>query len=781
MENLFPKKNNSGSVGKMNGSTILRSWLYGCFKYIGLNGVLYTPPATDGTNGQCLKTNGSGTLSWGSASGATAWDDIADPDAAGTVAFTSYAQTLTSTKTNGDMVTISGLGDFGDVSVLKVEQSTGNPTDGTVLEVVSADANCDALVVTANGTNVLAVTGAGAFNVTGTTGITGDTTVTGNLSVTGTWETDALAASTPGGTIAINGDTTGGVNIGSVSTGGITLGGAVTVADGKDVTIGEGQLTIDNDQVNEVALTITSAGTTAGGAIDITAATTTGNVVMVTANDLGTGGAMVLLDSDNIATDNFYLECYNGSADEFTVAKYGATTIAGTASTDVLTITAGDLQITAGDIDIDLGRITIDNTADESNTIKRNNATGTLPVLEVEETNATGGTALLVDSNATDGNDALVVEHDGTGSGLKVTGTAATGTQASFIGPASQTASIVKVDGSTGSWIGAATTGMLHLTSDGALVADASLLRIASSGNIAAANDGACLEILETGNAQATTYAVKIDSTSNEALHVATGKALFDEQPTFTSGIDADGSVDIDFSANTEVFTLDTSANDYAAGTGVATLYASAAGGATNATYLLRMAYKADGDAQDHFILCQDNSTGAAANGDEKFSVSTGGLTKCLGGIAPGSATDSYMKCDTVNLTSAEVKALKASPKELIAAPGADKFIEVVSLVLILDYGSNVFTETADNLVLQYGTSGDDITAAIEMTGFIDQAADTIMAVYPVHPWTANAAADMVNNAVQLYNPNDEIEGNAGNDSQLTCKITYWVHTAGLA
>ena len=89
----------------------------------------------------------------------------------------------------------------------------------------------------------------------------------------------------------------------------------------------------------------------------------------------------------------------------------------------------------------------------------------------------------------------------------------------------------------TGAWVGAATTGMLDIRSTGALVADGSLVRISSAGNIAAANDGACLEILETGAAQATSYAVKIDSTSNEALHVATGKMLVDEIADFTLGL----------------------------------------------------------------------------------------------------------------------------------------------------------------------------------------------------------------------------------------------------
>ncbi|MCK9601788.1 MAG: hypothetical protein M0R06_22280 [Sphaerochaeta sp.] len=301
-----------------------------------------------------------------------------------------------------------------------------------------------------------------------------------------------------------------------------TVTGDLTITDGKHTW---------TDAAAEVAGAWTFSNTTTD-AIQITSGDTTGNVLSITANSITTNGAALYVASS--LTAGYFAEFYNGAANVFTVGRYGATVIGGNAGTDVLTVTAGDVQLTAGDIDIDLGVITIDNTADEGNTIKRNNATGTAPVLEIEETHATGGTTLLIDSNATDANDALQVTHDGTGYGLSVIGTAVTGKQALFQGPASQTVSSVVVDGTTGSWIGAAATGMLHLSSDGALVADASLLRISSTGAISAANDGACLEVVETGAAKATTYAVRIASTSNEALHVDTGLSLFDERITIT-------------------------------------------------------------------------------------------------------------------------------------------------------------------------------------------------------------------------------------------------------
>lgn len=149
--------------------------------------VTFTMPTADGTNGQVLQTNGSGALSFTSAGAATAWDDLGAPDAAKTHAMTSFAQTFTSTKTDGDMFNFQGLGAFGDVSVVRIESKTGNPTDGTVLEIVSHDANVDPLVVSSSASAAALVVGQdGNTAVGGTLAVTGNTTMTGTLTVNGT-------------------------------------------------------------------------------------------------------------------------------------------------------------------------------------------------------------------------------------------------------------------------------------------------------------------------------------------------------------------------------------------------------------------------------------------------------------------------------------------------------------------------------------------------------------------------------------------------------------------
>jgi hypothetical protein len=115
-----------------------------------------------------------------------------------------------------------------------------------------------------------------------------------------------------------------------------------------------------------------------------------------------------------------------------------------------------------------------------------------------------------------------------------------------------------------------------------------------------------------------------------------------------------------------------------------------------------------------------------------------------------------------------------------VAAPGADYFIEFVSAVLILDYGSEALTETSDNLVIQYGTSGADVSAAIESGSFIDAEADTMTFVTP-SAIAGMAAASAVNDNLVLFNTGDgEIGGNATGDTTITAKVTYRIHKAGL-
>lgn len=102
------------------------------------------------------------------------------------------------------------------------------------------------------------------------------------------------------------------------------------------------------------------------------------------------------------------------------------------------------------------------------------------------------------------------------------------------------------------------------------------------------------------------------------------GVATFTAQPILNAGADINEDIDVDLDANDEEISVVSTAGDYAAGSGIVTVYDDSTG-QTNASYLVRLAREANGDAQDHFILCEDNSTGAAADGDDMFAVNSGG------------------------------------------------------------------------------------------------------------------------------------------------------------
>ena len=121
-------------------------------------------------------------------------------------------------------------------------------------------------------------------------------------------------------------------------------------------------------------------------------------------------------------------------------------------------------------------------------------------------------------------------------------------------------------------------------------------------------------------------------------------------------------------------------------------------------------------------------------------------------------------------------RALKASPKELVAAQGAGTVIEFVSAILVLDYSTAAFTESDDNLVIEYDSGGDAACSqTIEMTGFIDQSADTITNALPCIN-AIDASADIVNKNIALVNNDDEIAGDAGGNCALRVIVTYRVH-----
>jgi hypothetical protein len=131
-----------------------------------------------------------------------------------------------------------------------------------------------------------------------------------------------------------------------------------------------------------------------------------------------------------------------------------------------------------------------------------------------------------------------------------------------------------------------------------------------------------------------------------------------------------------------------------------------------------------------------------------------------------------------VLLSNADIKALRATPKTLVPAPGANKMLEFLSAVVMLKAGTNVLAEATANLAVRYKDgSSVQVSQTIETTGFIDQAADQITyGLAKLDPITARTVAE--NQPLVLHNLGaGEFTGNAANDALLKVKVAYRVHT----
>jgi len=569
-----------------------------------------------GVNNDIFFEDDAGTVTSLLSTATTAWDDIADPDAAGTIAMTTFQQILTSTKTDGDMFNFQGLGAFGDVSVMRIESKTGNPTDGTVLEVISHDANVDPLVVSTSGQ-------AGAFVVgqDGTVTVVGSLAA-GSLSVSGNW---TLGDGT--GTVAVSSTSW------DISTAG-AISGVTSLGMSGDLTLSAGDVVLATG--NSVKGSTTTAETFALQAYDVDGAAYLNSILLTNGN---------------------------------TVA------VAIGSGTETVAVNSSDWDISTAGAMTGIGAITMDGLL-----------TGSLGATI---------TGAAVNLNASSN----FATNIGTG----------TTTEAVTVGGGSNTVAV-----NSSSW---------DISTTGALTGIADITGTAGAAmTVTLASDGAAddLTISVTG-ANDSSVLITSAGTGADAVGIST----------------SDGGITI------------------------------GAAGAANGDITIT--------AGDDITI---TPTGTMAIDTADWDIDATGVVSGIASVTFDSSTGIYHS--TVELANADIKALRASPKALVAATGANTFIEFVSAVLILDYGSEVLTETVDNLVIQYSTSGQDVTGAIETTGFIDQAADQ-MAFIPAAGIATMTAANAVNKGLELFNTGDgEIAGNASNDSTMTVKVAYRVHADGL-
>ena len=122
--------------------------------------ITYTLPTADGSSGQQLTTNGSGTLSWAASSAATAADDISTGDAAVTLATSSGNITIDAQAGDADII-FKGTDSSSDITALTLDMSAAGAATfndkiiATELDIsgdVDIDGTLEADAITVDGT-----------------------------------------------------------------------------------------------------------------------------------------------------------------------------------------------------------------------------------------------------------------------------------------------------------------------------------------------------------------------------------------------------------------------------------------------------------------------------------------------------------------------------------------------------------------------------------------------------------------------------------------------------
>lgn len=171
--------------------------------------------------------------------------------------------------------------------------------------------------------------------------------------------------------------------------------------------------------------------------------------------------------------------------------------------------------------------------------------------------------------------------------------------------------------------------------------------------------------------------------------------------------------------------------------------------------------------------VCYCNGSGVFSGLDGSTSGFV--LTSNGTGVAPSfqAAGGGGLLSTSVVLTSAQVKALRASPQTIIAAQGSGTFISVVSVFSKMTYGgTNVFTNGQACELFYAGSSVFTSGAAVssQITASVSTyATATFGTIVP-------AATACENNALLIKNNGaSEITGNAANNNTLTIAVLYRV------
>lgn len=195
------------------------------------------------------------------------------------------------------------------------------------------------------------------ISVTMSSGGSGSGIVITHGGTTAGYSLDIAASATTGTVIRVVGNalTTTGIGMAISSTGvGMTSGSLLRVTSATAAALAT------NGIVSFAATgAFTSTAVTDGFVKVLANATQTGTIANISGTAVTSGNILVLNAVEATLTTGNYINCYDGAASDFTVAKYGATTIAGNAATTVFTITAGHALLTSGNLTLTSGNVVL--------------------------------------------------------------------------------------------------------------------------------------------------------------------------------------------------------------------------------------------------------------------------------------------------------------------------------------------------------------------------------------------------------------------------------------
>lgn len=122
-----------------------------------------------------------------------------------------------------------------------------------------------------------------------------------------------------------------------------------------------------------------------------------------------------------------------------------------------------------------------------------------------------------------------------------------------------------------------------------------------------------------------------------------------------------------------------------------------------------------------------------------------------------------------VTLTAAQVLALNATPRTLIAAPGANKAIIVTGVQFYLPYNSAAYAvDAADDINIRYTDGSGQLVATVETTGFLTATSNQSRYAYPA---TTAAITPAANAPIVIQIGNSEV---ITGDSPLKVRVFYY-------